>query len=101
VPLEINRERSLIIPGATINPNDALAYYNRATAKAQLGNPQDAIADFQKAADLGKQQDNQRLYQDALDRNQRFATISSRSPNSLISIWCDPLQKFLFSNKYF
>ena len=51
-----------------INPNDALAYYNRATAKAQLGNQQDAIADFQKAADLGKQQDNQRLYQDALDK---------------------------------
>ncbi|WP_082801150.1 tetratricopeptide repeat protein [Cylindrospermopsis raciborskii] len=50
-----------------LNPNDALAYYNRGIARSNLGDNQGAIADLQKAADLFQTQGRQQDYFRALD----------------------------------
>ncbi|MEG4105942.1 tetratricopeptide repeat protein [Microcoleus sp. S13_C5] len=52
---------------------DATAYYNRGLAKADLGKKAEAIADYQKAADLYKQQGKTSDYQDAVNKIQKFS----------------------------
>ncbi|HBK66514.1 MAG TPA: hypothetical protein DEA78_00585, partial [Cyanobacteria bacterium UBA11159] len=51
-----------------INPNYANAYYGRGNARAALGYTKDAIADFEKAAELLKKDGNEYWYQNALKR---------------------------------
>ncbi|MEQ8384662.1 MAG: tetratricopeptide repeat protein [Coleofasciculus sp. A1-SPW-01] len=55
-----------------INPNYAQAYYHRGLTHVQLGNEEEAIADFQKAADLSRQQGDMTIYQNALDQIQQI-----------------------------
>uniref|UniRef100_UPI0035C9E8C3 tetratricopeptide repeat protein n=1 Tax=uncultured Nostoc sp. TaxID=340711 RepID=UPI0035C9E8C3 len=50
-----------------INPNDALAYYNRGIFRADLGDKKGAITDLQQAADIFKQQGKIENYQKALE----------------------------------
>ncbi|MEG3849342.1 tetratricopeptide repeat protein, partial [Microcoleus sp. herbarium19] len=50
------------------NPGFADAYYNRALAYLENKNKPQAIADFQKAAELYKQGGRTSAYQDALNR---------------------------------
>jgi len=45
-----------------------MAYSNRGSAYSDLGDKQKAIRDFQKAAELYKQQGKTSDYQDALNR---------------------------------
>jgi tetratricopeptide (TPR) repeat protein len=51
-----------------INPNLAQAYNNRGIARSALGDKEGAIEDFQKAVNLYKEQGNQKLSQDSLNR---------------------------------
>ena len=50
-----------------INPNDAIAYYNRGVTREQGGDKAGAMQDFQKAADLFQQQGNKDNYQKAIN----------------------------------
>ncbi len=60
------------------NWNYAPLYYQRGLAYRQLGDKQAAIADFQTAAELYKQQENQDFYQEAIKRIQEIEKTDSR-----------------------
>jgi tetratricopeptide (TPR) repeat protein len=49
-----------------LNPQDANAYYNRGLTYQAQRNIEKAISDFEKAAELYKQQGNQQWYQNSL-----------------------------------
>ncbi len=51
-----------------LDPNDAMAYYNRGLIYRNQGDNQAALSDFQKAANLYQQQGRQDDYQDAINR---------------------------------
>jgi tetratricopeptide (TPR) repeat protein len=51
-----------------INPNFALAYYNRGIARASSGDEHLAIDDLQKAANLFQQQGNTAKYQAVIEK---------------------------------
>jgi len=51
-----------------INLDYAAAYYNRGIARKALGNKSEAIADFQQAVELYRQQGNDEWLQKALNR---------------------------------
>ncbi|MEQ9238164.1 tetratricopeptide repeat protein [Coleofasciculus sp. E2-BRE-01] len=55
-----------------LNPNLAKAYNNRGVSYFSIGNINRAIADFQKAADLSRQQGDMTLYQSSLDQIQQL-----------------------------
>jgi tetratricopeptide (TPR) repeat protein len=55
-----------------LNPNLALAYYNRGLVRTKLSDRQGAIADFQRAADLYQQQGQTQQHQDAIDHIQQL-----------------------------
>jgi len=55
-----------------INPNYAKAYNVRGNARAELGDKQGAIQDFQKAADLFQKQGDRDSYQKVLDNLRRL-----------------------------
>ncbi|MEG4037694.1 tetratricopeptide repeat protein [Microcoleus sp. S36b_A4] len=52
---------------------NAHAYYNRGLAKSDLGQKAEAIADYQKAADLYKYQGNTSDYQEAINKIQELS----------------------------
>jgi tetratricopeptide (TPR) repeat protein len=51
-----------------LKPDYAAAYIDRGFARRDLGDPKGAIADYQKAADLYKQQGNTKDYEYALNQ---------------------------------
>ena len=51
-----------------LNPKYANAYYNRGLTYKAKRNIEKAISDFEKAADLYKQQADQQSYKDSLDQ---------------------------------
>lgn len=52
---------------------NAVAYYNRGNAKSALAKKAEAIADYQKAADLYKYQGNTSDYQEAINKIQELS----------------------------
>ena len=55
-----------------LNPGYADAYYNRGLTYIKLNKKEEAIADFQKAAQLYQQLGRNTSYQDALKRLEEF-----------------------------
>lgn len=51
-----------------LNPDYAIAYYNRGLAKSGLGDKQGALSDFQDAAELYAQQGNTEMHSKALNQ---------------------------------
>ncbi|MEG5164196.1 tetratricopeptide repeat protein [Microcoleus sp. AT3-A2] len=57
-----------------LEPNNAMAYHNRGTFKSALDDKQSAIQDYQKAADLYKQQgDTGFWYQQAVENVKKLS----------------------------
>ena len=66
--LDFNRALNDFNQALGQDPNNPAAYYNRGSVLALRGDRTNAIGDFQQAAELFRQQQNQVLYQQALNR---------------------------------